>query len=307
MDRLPFSTKIAVMRFILLFTAVVVPLMLSGQFTDHETTFYSSRLDGFDPVKLSLDQSEKGVVKFIATNDTYYPFTVKINFRKMSNFTVAYRSKEAVVTFGMHNLFDLKVADPESGYSLDYDYTYSAGRYSKAPVADYIYLVPLKPGSLPVGGKVGEKGIIDSFSIQGGDTVYCCRKGIVVALPGDTRNVFRISRKDALEILHDDGTIMVYNGISGGAINLAPGMTVYPGDPLMVSPAATTLVLNLVLLVPAEQLPAMPILYPSDESTGAQYSRIVGRVKVIHPESLITKEMTPREVKQREKRAGQKR
>ncbi len=280
--------------------------MVSGQFADYETSFYSSRLDGFDPVKLSTDQRETGVVKFIATNDTYYPFTLKIIFRKMDNFTVAYRSKEAIVTFGSHNLFDLKVADPESGYSLDYDFSYAVGRPAKVPATDFIYLVPLKPGSIPAGGKQGDKGIVNSFLIQGGDTVYCCRKGIVVALPGDTRTIFRLSGKNALEILHDDGTIMIYNGLAGGSINLIPGMTVYPGDPLVVVPFTTTLVLHLIQLLPAEQLPLLPILYPSDEFTGAQYSRIVGRTEVIHPESIIIKEMTPREIKQRIRNEGKK-
>lgn len=306
MGRLSFSFGTVTKCLVLCFAFAMVPLMLSGQFTDHETTFYSSRLDGFDPVKLLTDQSETGVVKFIATNETYYPFTLKISFRKMENFTVAYRSKEAIVSYGSHNLFDLKVADPESGYSLDYDFSYVIGRTAKKPVTDFIYLVPLKPGSIPVGGKQGDQGIINSFLLQGGDTVYCCRKGIVVALPGDARASFRLSGKNALEILHDDGTIMIYNGLTGGTINLTSGMTVYPGDPLVVVPVTTTLVLHLVPLASSEQLPLLPILYPSDESTGAQYSRIVGRTEVIHPESIIIREMTPREIKHRVKNEGKK-
>jgi hypothetical protein len=306
MDRLPFSSGNVAKCFLLCFAITMAPLVVSGQFTDHETTSYSSRLDGFDPVKLSTDQRVTGVVKFIATNETYYPFTLKISFRKMENFTVAYRSKEVIVTYGTHNLFDLKVADPESGYSLDYDVSYAIGRPGKEPVTDYIYLVPLKPGSMPVEGKQGDKGIINSFLLQAGDTVYCCRKGIVVALPGDARASFRLSGKNALEILHDDGTIMIYNGLSGGAINLTSGMTVYPGDPLVVVPVTTTLVLHLVPLAASGQLPLLPILYPSDESTGAQYSRIVGRSEVIHPESIIIREMTPREIKQRVKNEGKK-
>ena len=95
---------------------------------------------------------------------------------------------------------------------------------------------------------------------------------------------------------------MIYNGLSGGAIDLTPGMTVYPGDPVVVAPENTTLILHLVALVSSEMLPSLPVLYAVDDTTGAQYSRVEGRIAAIHPESLIIKEMTPRELKQREKK-----
>lgn len=297
-----FSASLVPWRLTALLLSLVSTFILSGQFQREEATQYSSRSDGFDPVKLSVDQSQEGTLKFIATNETFYPFTVKIDFRKMDNFTTAYRTREAFVKYGKNFLFDLKVRDPESGYNLDYSFSYVLGRPDDVSEPDFVYLVPLKPGSVPVAGKAGGAGITDSFTLQKGDTVYCCRKGTVTALPGDTRNVFRISEKNALEILHDDGTIMIYSGLSGGAIGLTPGMTVYPGDPVVVATENATLILHVVALVQAEKLPPLPIQYAVDETSGAQYSRIEGRFAAVHPESLIIKEMTSREIKQREKR-----
>lgn len=287
--------------------ALASPVMLSGQFLREEAIQYTSRPDGFDPVKLSVDQSEAGILKFIATNETYYPFTVKITFLKMDNFTAVYRTREAFVKFGKNFLFDLRIKDPEAGYELDYNFSYVPGKPEAANETNFIYLVPLRPGSIPVAGRVGGSGIMDSFSVQKGDTVYCCRKGIVTALPGDTRNSYRLSQKNALEILHDDGTVMIYNGLAGGGINLAIGLTVYPGDPLVAVTENTTLSLQLVALVQGKELPSLPILYAVDETTGAQYGRIEGRMGVVHPESIIIKEMTPREIKQREKKQGKSR
>jgi hypothetical protein len=51
----------------------------------------------------------------------------------------------------------------------------------------------------------------------------------------------------------------------------------------------------------------VPILYLLDETTGAQFSRIEGRTTVLHPESIIIREMTPREIRLREKKSGQPR
>lgn len=302
MSNFTFSCSLVPLRLAALFLALVTPVILSGQFHREEATQYSSRSDGFDPVKLSVDQSEEGTLKFIATNETLYPFTVKINFRKMDNFTASYRTREAYVKYGKNILFDLKVRDPESGYNLDYEFSYALGRPEAVNETDFIYLVPLSPGTVPVAGKAGGAGITDSFSLRKGDTVYCSRKGTVTALPGDTRNIFRISGKNALEILHDDGTMMIYDGLSGGAIDITPGMTVYPGDPVIVVQENTTLILHLVALVQAENLPSLPVLYAVDETSGAQYSRIEGRIAAVHPENLIIKEMTPRELKQREKK-----
>jgi len=307
MANLTFSGRFAPGCLAALVLALASPLVLSGQYLREEATHYTSRPDGFDPVKLSVDQGEAGVLKFIVTNETYYPFTVKITFLKMDNFTAVYRTREAFVKFGKNFLFDLRIKDPESGYELDYNFSYVAGKPEAANETDFIYLVPLKPGSIPVAGKVGESGIMDSFSVMKGDTVYCCRKGIVAALPGDTRRSFRLSQKNALEILHDDGTVMIYNGLAGGALNLAPGMTVYPGDPVAAVTENTILTLQLVVLVPGQELPSLPILYAVDETTGAQFSRIEGRIMVVHPESLIIKEMTPREIKQRGKSQGKNR
>ncbi len=289
-------------RIAALFLALASTFTLPAQFQREEAYQYSSRSDGFDPVKLSVDQSEAGTLKFIATNETFYPFIVKINFRKMDNFTASYRTREAFVKYGKNILFDLKVRDPESGYNLDYEFSYALGRPEAVNETDFIYLVPLRPGTVPAAGKAGGAGITDSFSLQKGDTVYCSRKGTVTAVPGDTRTIFRISGKEALEILHDDGTMMIYNGLSGGAVDLTPGMTVFPGDPVVVAQENSTLILHLVALVQSEMLPSLPVLYAVDDSTGAQYSRIEGRFAAIHPESLIIKEMTPREIKQREKK-----
>ena len=302
MADLTFSGSPVPWRVAALFLALASTVAVSGQFQREEAIHYSSRADGFDPVKLSVDESQAGTLKFVATNETLYPFTVKINFRKMENFTASYRTREAYVKFGKNILFDLKIRDPESGYNHDYEFSYTLGRPEAVNETDFIYLIPLKTGTVPVAGKAGGAGIADSFSLQKGDTVYCSRKGTVTAIPGDTRAIFRISGKNALEILHDDGTMMIYNGLSGGAIDLTPGMTVYPGDPVVVAPENTTLILHLVALVSSEMLPSLPVLYAVDDTTGAQYSRVEGRIAAIHPESLIIKEMTPRELKQREKK-----
>lgn len=140
-----------------------------------------------------------------------------------------------------------------------------------------------------------------------GDTVFCSRKGRVAALPGVKGNTFRITDSHSLEILHDDGTLMVYGNLSSILPAIRQGMIVYPGQALAVAQESFILTQHLVSLGSSEQLQAVPILYLFDETTGAQFSRIEGRTAVLHPESIIIREMTPREIRLREKNSGQPR
>lgn len=294
-------------RLAVLLAVIAFPVMAAGQFNDMELVHYSSTVDSFHPVKLSTEQNDKGVIRFTASNDTYYPFAVTVRFRKIENFTTAYKSKEANITHGKNILFDLTVKDPERGFELDYEFSFALGTPGAEPEQDFVYLVPLKPGSVPTGGEMGNSKINNSFVMEKGDTVFCSRKGRVAALPGVKGNTFRITDSRSLEILHDDGTLMVYGNLSVALPAIHQGMVVYPGEALAVAQERFILMQHLVSLGSSGQLQTVPILYLLDESSGAQFSRIEGRTTVLHPESIITREMTPREIRLREKKSGQPR
>ncbi len=294
-------------RLAALLAVIAFPVMAAGQFSDMELIHYFSTVDSFHPVKLHTEQNDKGVIRFTASNDTYYPFRVTVRFRKMENFTTAYKTKDADITHGKNILFDLTIRDPERGFELDYEFSFALGTYGTEPEQDFIYLIPLKPGSVPTAGGMGDNRINNSFVLEQGDTVFCSRKGRVAALPGVEGNTFRITDSRSLEILHDDGTLMVYGNLRTALPEIRQGMIVYPGDPLAVAQERFILLQHLVSLGSSEQLETVPILYLLDESSGAQFSRIEGRATVLHPESIIIREMTPREIRLREKKSGQPR
>lgn len=294
-------------RLAALLAVIAFPVMAAGQFNDMELIHYTSTVDSFHPVTLNAEQNEKGVIRFTASNDTYYPFTVTVRFRKLENFTTVYKSRDASITHGKNILFDLTVKDPDRGFVLDYEFSFALGTPGSEPAQDFIYLVPLKPGSVPTAGVLGNIKINNSFVLKKGDTVFCSRKGRVAALPGVKGNTFRITDSHSLEILHDDGTLMVYGNLSSILPAIRQGMIVYPGQALAVAQESFILTQHLVSLGSSEQLQAVPILYLFDETTGAQFSRIEGRTAVLHPESIIIREMTPREIRLREKNSGQPR
>ncbi len=301
------SDSLLCRRLAALLAVIAFPVMTAGQFNDMELVQYSSTVDSFHPVKLNTEQNDKGVIRFTASNDTYYPFTVTVRFRKLENFTTAYKSKEANITHGKNILFDLTVKDPERGFELDYEFSYALGTNGTETEQDFVYLIPLKPGSVPTAGEMGNSKINNSFVLEKGDTVFCSRKGRVAALPGVKGNTFRISEPRSLEILHDDGTLMVYGNLSATLPAIRQGTIVYPGDALAVAQEGFILMQHLVSLGSSGQLEPEPILYLLDGSNGAQFSRIEGRATVIHPESIIIREMTPREIRLREKKSGQPR
>lgn len=294
-------------RLVFLLIGIAFPVILCGQFGKQETISYSTRMDSYDPVRVSIDESESGVVKFVATNDTYYPFTLTVRFKRLENFTSLQGTRQAIVSAGKNNLFDLRVKYRERDYGYQYEFSYILGSPKIEPEMEFPYLIPIKPGTTPVAGEAGGRKISDSFAIEKGDTVFCSRRGKVTATPGEKGGRFRISGVGSLEVLHDDGTLMIYNNLSGPVPGIKSGMIVYPGDPVAIASENFTLMLHLIALGASEQLQTLPILYSAGDTTGVQYSLIEGRVSVTHPESIITREMSPKEIKQRQKKSGQSR
>jgi hypothetical protein len=158
---------------------------------------------------------------------------------------------------------------------------------------EFPYLIPVGENH-PVGLLLDNREIIapyrNIFKMFSGDTVYAMRKGRMVASPGIDFMADRISLNNTLEILHADGTVMVYYNISPDEIFIKPGEYVLPGQPLgLVN--ANNLEIELYEFIGKGKLKKLDIHYLTNNGI-SRYSEISENEIVPYPDSILQKELT---------------
>lgn len=277
--------------------AVVVILL-------HSKTAYSQPYK--DPVYIYTEEIYNKGVDFIADNSSYYPFTVKLIYSEFDNLAPSQTIVEAVVMNGRRTIHSLRVVVPDAGYSYNFKVSSIPGSGKLEPERDFIYLVPLKPGRVSEPGMTNNIFLVNSFMVDKGDTIYCSRKGIIAAVAGDNSGSFRLMNKGSFEIMHDDGTVMIYNDVNCNTLKLYPGTMIFPGDPIGVTEEKTSVFLQLLWLNGTSRFESLPISYAAGDTMSVSYMSLEGHLKSVHPEKLITKEMSEKEIKKRNKKLSAK-
>jgi hypothetical protein len=133
------------------------------------------------------------------------------------------------------------------------------------------------------------------------DTIYCMRKGLIAATPDMYHNSDRISNGQSLEIIHNDGTVMVYENLNPDKVFVKPGNTIYPGEALGIINHSLDLKVNLFTTLNQNCIQNIDIYYYTGEDSTSLFSKELLNKKVTYPESIITKEMTKMELKKYKK------
>jgi hypothetical protein len=165
-------------------------------------------------------------------NSTYYPFMIQIDFIQFDNLSPKPAPRAMKVDHGSNNLYTFSMQVPGVGYAYRYSYRYWLRSSDEIINMEFPYLIPLKQGKLVVSAKGPFGKSTDSFMGKTGDTVFCMRRGLVTAVQRTETMDFRLSEHDCLEVLHDDGTYMVYHNLIKNDDFTAPGKIVLPGQPL---------------------------------------------------------------------------
>jgi hypothetical protein len=142
----------------------------------------------------------------------------------------------------------------------------------------------------------------DCFKINQGDTIYNMRKGDVAAVPNMYYDADRISSGKSLEIIHRDGTIMIYENIDPDQVFIKAGQTIYPGQPLGAISVDSILKVYLYMIQKDGNLKQLSIKYLVGANKVESFSKNLKNVIVKHPTEIITREMSKREIKKFEKK-----
>jgi hypothetical protein len=208
-------------------------------------------------------------------------------------------SKEYIVYPGKKQLlrFDVVYSDVEN-YHYDLIVYEEIGDTTLATAYDFPYVLPVKKYSVDSQDVTTYSS--DLFKVDEFDTIYCMRRGIITCTPNQMNGIDKISSNSSLEVLHKDGTVMVYDGVGSSSVLFNIGDLVFPGLPILVSKSAQKLDVRLYEILPEEKLSRIPIRYYNNINNTYEYvelMKIVDELSARIPEAIITREMTEKELR----------
>ena len=258
-------------------------------------------IKNLDPVKVEVIETPGQSVRFNGINSTYYPFRLKITFNNVQNLAPRPSFKVMELKHGSNQIITFTIATKDVGYGYNYAFNYWLGTSEADADRVYPYLIPLKEGITAAADNVGGIKQIGRFRCNPGDTVYCMRKGVVTAVPGTSTNDFRVTAEDVLEVLHKDGTIMTYMFMDKARPFTSQGKTVFPGQPLGVASDSACVMVRLLEFKEPNIISYIPINYLLEGGETALFNEISGKGRIVHPEEVVTREMTKGEIKRIER------
>jgi hypothetical protein len=238
-------------------------------------------------------------LSFYAKNNSFYPYQLEMNFSKMVNLRPIVSRKTYTVYPGINKLLEFNVVDPSiENFHYELSTKEIIGDPDNIPIRTYPYLFPLgKSHEVHLNVEPSDNYIaFDEFKLNSNDTVYAMRKGIVGATPVMGKNVDRISARETLEIIHSDGTIMIYDNLNPQKIFVTAGEVVYPGQPLGIIGSSNIIRVELFKISRLGRLERLDISYYTGEDDNHLKDTLPDGYMVSYPDAIIVKEMTEQEV-----------
>lgn len=284
---------------------------------------------GAHPVDVSYEYNRRGEVEFYASNRTLVPYILIITFTDLRNtrapnpnpyiFT-ARRGRERIVTLKKFGLTD---GDIGFGYRVGY----VEGCHDSKPDNDIEYILPLDEGastemvSIGYAGEYIDKDAPEDFYVLGfsaeeNDTVYASRRGTVTKIVdeyedsamqgnGQATRVFMANR-NYIQVVHEDCTFGTYNWLKKGGMLVHEGDFVEAGEPIAVVTSRSGnkghgfvfSLMNKKIEYEGTRINGeWEYLVPLYRTNLGKHTKLeVGKEYVsVHPEDVITKEMSRRE------------
>lgn len=272
-----------------------------GQYSKAGDGFgFSSRLNA--PIEMDVQKSDDRV-SFNAFNKSFYPYDITVTFSDLQNLLPKVFERKMVIFPGNNTLFVLNVVNKDQSIQYEYSISYKI-KISDNPDLSFPYLFPLSAGKTvkfqPINSSDNKTFLNNNFLMLEKDTVFAIRKGIVTALPDNSKEVDRIIKSTSLEIYHNDGTIAIYLGLDPSLLLIQLGQTVYPRQPIGLIGPTHCLILNLLAKNDNATLKGVEIHFVNE--TGGIISALsVNGQKVGFSKEIIKKEMTDKEARKYDK------
>lgn len=202
-----------------------------------------------DDAEVCLEATKEGaIVRFLASNRTTAPQTLRISLHELSNLRPLTATPfRAVLEPGEDRIVgSLAAVNPDLGTRYRYEWGAAPGSMLARHDDSWHYRMPFggdseRPLGQGVGGRYSHNGpgrYSFDFSMPWGTPVLAARSGKVIAVrdgsisSGAMRRFY--DKANAVEVLHADGTIATYAHLRRGAI-VEEGQWVSTGEPVGLS------------------------------------------------------------------------
>jgi hypothetical protein len=275
----------------------------------------------FSQVKLESEQDKDDNIIIYATNTEVIPYTLVVEFTTLMNLSSSGgRTVFAVANPGRTVIARLKKTNANQGISYNYSTKLYKGSYLDKSKEEPVYLIPVQEGHKVrmqpmthienIYKKESENTsyVGTAFYLEEPANICAPRKGIVSDMKMDTRLQGTSLSFDAsdnfIEIYHQDGTFTRLIVLESGSEKVKIGDIVYPGQALASSSGekySSGRHVRMVQIrlnkmdreIKQEQIPVKLFDGEKEISSNAALSNLT----VSHPEYLIRKEMSKKELK----------
>jgi len=285
-------------NYVLIFVLIILNsnrLIAQGESLD-QITIFSSRLK--KPIDVELRQDQGNII-FNVQNHSYYPYSFEVKFGPMSNLSPIVYSRTVKIYPGNTRLFTFKIIDPNKEPIISYQISYALAGTTPSEEKFKPYLIPIGNNkTVEIYSEKIENSnriYLNQYVLNTGDTVFSSRKGIITATPDYKMEIDRIMDSNSLEILHDDGTVAIYQGLSFGVNLINLGQKVFPGQPIGIIGSSRLLKFYVLEFQNDGRIKTINILY-SGSDNNMLAPNIINGTKVHYPDNIVTQEMNKKEI-----------
>jgi hypothetical protein len=281
------------------------------------------------PIEVNYERNNRDGYTFYARNRTPVPIIVTIGFTDLRNLDAS----EALpysrnVSGARTRLLTLSKQWSDQQSNFRYSTRYYSGCLNTDP-DETEYLLPFKEGTVAraselsyLGEMVNRKAPDDWYSISfrtdHETEIHAARKGVVIDVkhgendPGS--NLLYTSNRNTVTVVHDDCTFARYSAFRDNEVYVSEGETVYPGQPLGMMAGDEFELGNQVRMLVYYRNDESVVFNPRDADgiSNWRYVKPLFRTtqnrslhvvngelyESIHPEEVITSEMSRRERRQ---------
>ena len=271
-------------------------------------------------ITMQTVNGEEGSMELYVTNMGNVPYTILIDYTERANLNSSGNSGLVVARPGKSKVATLNRVKEGQTTSLAYTYSFIKGDYFGKSKKDPLYLIPLSEGTVVTGNRMTHienqlqpnKENTDyvgvSFSFDMPTEILAPRKGVVSEISmnkyPDKNNLAFDRSENYIELFHDDGSLTKIMVLRPGSEKVKLGQEVFPGDVLAESGGEdynSGLHVRLANMKPVKdgksklKYEMVPMKFICKE--GISDLAKSERLNVVHPEEVITAEMSKKELK----------
>lgn len=261
----------------------------------HDAIVFSTKID--NPISIETLQHDNKY-DFYAKNRSFYPYRLRFEFNEFLNLTPFISKRDYILQPGRNKLFSVSVKDEKNPHTYSYKISFMIGLLCDEIDEKFPYLIPIKIlDARKILYSPDQTIHANHFQLQKGDTIFCMRKGLVVAVPNMFNDADRISQTESLEIMHKDNSVLKYENIDPENTFVKAGQKVYPGQPIGLIGENSILEVQLLAFQKDNFINSIKIFYATDNLSLKEFPTDFENLIVNYPKEIVTKEMTKREIK----------